>query len=78
MSYEKGNLTYSFFILLTQLHEPPALKLTNFNAFIIPIFLLLFSKGPYLFAHIKINYETGYIRTFSEELQICIQNHCDI
>ena len=78
MSYEKRNLTYSFFILLTQLHESPALKLTNFNAFIILIFLLLFSKGPNLFAHIKINYETGYIRKFSEELQICIQNHCDI
>ena len=58
MLCEKGNFLCSFFILLTQWHEFPAQKLTNFHIFIIP-----------LTVHININYETGCIETFSEKTQ---------
>ena len=63
---EKGKFLYPFFILLTQMHEISAPKLTNFHIFIIPLPLkvALFSKSAYLTAHIKINYETGYIGGF--------------
>ena len=69
MSCEKGKFPYSFFILLTQRHECPAPKLTNFHIFIIPLPLNVtsFSKSPYLTAHIKINYETGCIGRISEK-----------
>ena len=69
MSCEKGKLPYSFFKLMTQGHEFPATKLTNFHIFIIPLPLnmTLFSKSPYLTAHIKMNYETGSIGKSSEE-----------
>ena len=38
----------------------------NFHIFIIslPLKVTLFSKSPYLTAHVKINYETGCIRSF--------------
>ena len=67
MSAEKGKFPYSFFILLTQLHEFPAPKLTNFHIFIIPLPLkvTLFSKSPYLTAHVKINYEAVCIGRFT-------------
>ena len=60
MSCKKGKFPHSFFVLLTQWHELPAPKLTNFHFFIIPLplNLTLFLKSPYLTAHIKIDYET--------------------
>ena len=69
MLCKKGKLPYSFFILLTQRQESPAPKLTNFLMFIIslPLNVTLFFKKPYLIAHIKINFETGYIRRFSSK-----------
>ena len=71
MSYEKEKFQFSFFILLTQWHELPAPKLTNFHIFIIPLPLnvTLFSKSPYLTAHINVNYETSCIKRFSEKTQ---------
>ena len=60
-------------------------KIDKFHMFIIPLSLnvTLFSKSPYLTAHIKINYEAGCIRKFSEKkkqktkikAQRCIQDH---
>ena len=69
MSCENGNFLYSFFILLTQWHEFPAPKLTNFHVFIIPLPLnvALISKNLYLFTRIEINNETGCIECFSEK-----------
>ena len=69
MSYERGKFPYSLFILLTQWHEFPAAKLTNFHIFIIslPLKVTLFSKSPYLTAHVKTNYETGWIGKISEK-----------
>ena len=66
-SYEKGKFPYSFFILLIQWHEFPALKMTNFLIFIIPLPLnvTLSSRSPYFTAHIKINYDTGCTGRFS-------------
>ena len=56
ISCENGKLPYSFFILLTQWDKflPP--KLTDFHIFVIslPLNMRLFSKSPYLTAHIKI------------------------
>ena len=71
MSCKRGKFSYSFIILLTQLHKFPAPKLTHFHIFILPLPLnvTLFSKSPYLTAHIKINYETGCIGRFSENTQ---------
>ena len=40
--------------------------------------MTLFSKSPYLTAHIKINYEKGWIGRFSKKTQKCIQDHRDI
>ena len=79
MSCEKGKFPSLFVILLTQLPESPAPKLTNFHIFIIPLpfNVTLSSKSPYLTAHIKINYETGCIGRFSEKTQRCIQDHRD-
>ena len=71
MSCEKGKFPYSFFILLTQCHESPAQKLTNFHISIIPVPLnvTLFSKSAYMTAHmtvhIKINYEIRCIGKLS-------------
>ena len=47
----------------------PCRKIDKFHMFIIPLSLnvTLFSKSPYLTAHIKINYEAGCIRKFSEK-----------
>ena len=69
MSCKKGKFPYIFFILQTQWHQFPAPKLTSFNIFIIPLLLCvtLFSKSPYLTAHIKINYETGCTGRLSEK-----------
>ena len=55
----KRKFQYSFLILLTQ--EFPAPNLTSFLIFInlLPLNVTLFSKSPYLIAHIKINYKTG-------------------
>ena len=69
MSREKGKFPYSLFIVLTQWHEFTASKLTNLHVFVI-LFLLnvtLFSKSPYLIAHIKKKYEKDYIWRFSEK-----------
>ena len=57
----------------------PAQELTNFHIFIIslPLNVTLFSKSPYLTAHVKINYKTGCIGRFPEKIQRCIQNHRD-
>ena len=54
MSCKKGRFLYSFFILLTQRHELPVPKLTNFHIFVIPLpfNVKLFSKKPYLTAYI--------------------------
>ena len=61
MSSEKEKFPFSFFILLAEWHELPAPKLTIFHIFIIalPLNVTLFSKSPYLTAHININYETS-------------------
>ena len=69
MSGEKGKFQYSFCILLTQCHEFPVPKLTNFHISIItiPLNVTLFSKSPYLTTHIKTNHETGCIGSFSEK-----------
>ena len=69
MSCEKQTFPYSFFIRLTQWHEFPVPKLTHFYVFIIPLPLnvTLFSKSPYLTAHIKINYEAGCIGSFRKK-----------
>ena len=69
MICEKGQFLYSFSKLLTQWHEFPAPKLTSFHIFFITLSLnvTLFSKSPYLTAHIEINYETGCIGKFSEK-----------
>ena len=79
MVCEKEEFPHPFVILLTQWHKLLAPKLTNFRIFIIPLFLnvALFSKSSYLIAHFKRNYETGYIRRFSEKTQACIQDHWD-
>ena len=60
MSCDKGK---NFRAFLTQYHEFPAPKLTNFHILTIPfpLNLILFSRSPYLTAHIKINYERGCI-----------------
>ena len=67
MSCEK-ELSYSFFIVLTQWHEFSTSELTNFQIFInhLPLNVTLFSKSPYLLhiLHIKINYETGFSGMF--------------
>ena len=70
MSCKKGKFPYSFFILLTQRHESFAPKLTNFHIFInpLPFNVPIFSKSPYLIAHIKIKYETGCIGRFSAKM----------
>ena len=69
MSWEKGKFLYSFFILLTQWYEFPAVKLTNFHIFIVPLPLkvTLFPSSTYLTAHFKVNYEAGCIGRFSEK-----------
>ena len=56
ISCEKRKLPYSFFILLNQWDEFIAPKLTDFHIFVIslPLNMRLFSKSPYLTAHIKI------------------------
>ena len=56
MSCKKGKFPYSSFMLLTQWHQFPAPKLTNFHIFIIPLSLnlTLFSKSLYLTAHVKL------------------------
>ena len=80
MLYEKGKFPYSFFILLTQLHEFPAPKLTSFHIFItfLTLNVTLFSKSPYLTTHIKIDYETGCTgRSSEEKTQRCIQDYRD-
>ena len=59
MSCKKGKFPYSSFIVLTQLHEFPTPKLTNFYHLSLSLKMALFSKSPYLTAHIKIIYETG-------------------
>ena len=72
MSCKKGKFLYSFFILLTQWHEFPAPKLTNFHIFIIPFPYLnvtLFPKRSYFTAHIKKIYETGCIGRFFQKKQ---------
>ena len=87
VSWEKGKFSYFFHVLLTQLHGFPAQKSTNFYISIIPLplNLILFSKSPYLTAHIKINlialikinYQTGCIERFSENTHRYIQDHHD-
>ena len=69
MLCEKGKSPYSFSILLTQWHESPTPKFTNFHILIIPLpwNVTLFSKSPYLIVNIKINYGTGCIGRFSEK-----------
>ena len=49
MSYEKGKFPYASSILLIQLHEFPAPKLTSFHIFIIvlPLNVTLISKSTY-------------------------------
>ena len=63
MSYKKRTFSYFLFISLTQWHEFPGPILANVYIFIILLTLnvILLSKGPYLAAHIKINYEIGCI-----------------
>ena len=66
---QEWKFPFSFFILLTQWHEFFAQKLTNFHIFVItlPLNVTLFSKSPYLTAHIKINYETSCNGRLSEK-----------
>ena len=68
MSCKKEQFSYSFFILLTQCHELPAPKLTNFHIFITPppFTTTLFSKSPYLTAYHK-NDGRGWTGRFSEK-----------
>ena len=65
---QERKFPFSFFILLTQWHEFFAPKLTNFHIFVmtLPLNLTLFSKSPYLTAHIKIN-ETSCNGRLSEK-----------
>ena len=71
MSSEKEKFPFSFFILLAEWHELPAPKLTIFHIFIIalPLNVTLFSKSPFLAAHINVDYETSCIKRFSEKTQ---------
>ena len=79
MSSEEEQFQYSFFISLTQ-YESPASKLTNYHIFItpLPLKLTLISKSPYLTAHLKINYETGYTGRFPEKTQRRVPDHRNI
>ena len=72
---EKGKFPYCFFILLPQWHDFPAPKLKHFH--ILPLNVTLFTKGPSLNAHIKINYETGCFGRSSEKTKRCIEDHRD-
>ena len=73
ISCEKGKFPYSFFILLTQWHKFSTPKLTNFFYFYYPspFEASLFSKSPYLTAHIRINYEFIALEGF-------LKNHRDM
>ena len=78
MSRRKKQFPYSFFILLSQGHESSAPKLTTFHIPSLPLKVRLFSKSPYLTAHLKTNYEIDSTGRFSEETQRRIQDHHNI
>ena len=73
MSCEKG---LSLLLLRTSDSMTWAPKIDKFLYFILPLPLkvTLFSKSPYLTAHIKINYETGCIGRFSGKTQRSTQS----
>ena len=74
---KKEKFPYYFLILLTQRHDFPAPKLTNFHIFVTSLSLnvTLFSTGHYMTAHIKINYETGCIDRLSEKKNTHTHKH---
>ena len=65
MPCEKEKFPYSF---LNDMNSLPQ----NFYIFTIPLSLnvTLFSKSPYVTAHIKINYKTGCIGRFSKNTKM--------
>ena len=74
MLCKKGNVLYSFFIVLTQRHKLLAQKLTKFHIFIISLRVTLFSKSPYLTAYIKL-LSNSCIGRFSEKKKM--QDDCN-